>query len=128
MMKSSPVLTDSKIKKWAYRKSDQEQKIKLDKLETVVEHSDVLFSLVSDKDCPQRTYILHCLYSLVGKSVSQHSTSDTGLVDSLLTKAEHYQDPVILNWVSRSRTIMKDMRKYDYVEWCEGGFVNKDLR
>ena len=127
MAKSTDKLTPTTIKQWAYKRVNAEVLPQLEQLGTLVEHSDLLFSLVSDQSCPQRAGILNCFYTQVGKSVSQHSTPDITLINDLLTKAASSQDSVIMNWVTRTKSILHDLRKYDYVEWCEGGFVRKDL-
>lgn len=127
MAKSSSTITASSIKKWAYSKSTQGVPPPLKELPVVVEHADLLMMLASDQQCPQRAQILNCLYSSVGKSVSKHMTSDLGLINTLLSKASTQENTIILNLVNRSRLILKDLRKYDYVEWCDGGFVRKDL-
>lgn len=127
MIKLTDTVTPASIKKWAYKKTPQDPLPQLDELGTVVENAELLLTLVSDKNCPQRAHILNSLYTLVGRSVSKHSEADIGLINILLNKAAEYTALAITNWVTRSRLIMRDLRKYDYVEWCEGGFVHKDL-
>jgi hypothetical protein len=126
-MKQMLNLTPSNIKKWAYKKSDPEVPTQFEEINVVVKYGELFLTLAADQTCPKRAPILSCLYSLIGKSASKHLNSDMSLINSLLDKAATYQDTVILNWVARSRAILLDMRKYDYVEWCEGGFVRKDL-
>jgi hypothetical protein len=127
MMESTDVITQAAIKKWAYKKNSQKLPHKLEEVETVVEHGDLLLSLVVDQTCPQRAAIVDCFYSLVGRSASMHIQKDIDLINILLTKAALYTDPVIINWVTRSKVILRDLRKYDYAEWCGGGFTRKDL-
>ena len=119
--------SSASIKKWAYQKSNQEPLPNWNQLITTLENADLLLSLVADVNCPQRAYLLKCLYSLVGTSVSRHAESDIAQIKVLLSKVASSEDQVILNWVSRSRVILRDLRKYDYVEWCNGGFAEKDL-
>jgi hypothetical protein len=126
-MESKDILTPTAIKKWANNTSDAELPTQLMELETVVENSELLFTLASDQHCPRRAYILNCMYSLIGQSISTHDNSDISLIKTFLDKAAQRQDAVILNLVARSKIIMRDLRKYDYVEWCGGGFVRKDL-
>lgn len=115
------------IKKWAYLKSKPELKPEWDEQIATIENADILLTLASDQDCPRRVYILRCLYSLVGKSASKHVEADIRKINELLDTVQSSEDHVILNWVQRSRIILHDLRKYDYIEWCQGGFVEKDL-
>ena len=117
----------SSIKKWAYQKSKQVPLPHWDEIITSIENGDILLTLASDKLCPQRAYVLHCLYLLVGNSASKHVETEIRQINLLLAKASPSDDPVIFNWAARSRVILSDLRKYDYVEWCKGGFVQKDL-
>ncbi len=94
---------------------------------TVIENADLLLTLASDQNCPRRAFILKCLYSLVGTSASKHVDVDMAKINALLDKAKSSSDRVILNWVDRSRIILRDLRKFDYTEWCLGGFSEKDL-
>lgn len=99
----------------------------MDELMITFENADLLLTLVLDKNCPRRAFVLRCLYSIVGTSVSKHVDVDIAKVQVLLDKAGSSTDMVILNWVNRSRTILRDRRKYDYMEWCQGGFSEKDV-
>lgn len=127
MIKPTNALTAAKIRSWANKKTKQDLLPQLHDLTVVAQYGELLVSLASDKDCPQRLNILNCLYSYVGKSVSQHATPDFHVINDLLDKAAQNEDTIILNWVARSRVILRDLKKYDYVEWCGGGFVEKDL-
>jgi len=127
MTKSPDTITVAALRTWAYKKSEQKLPPQLQDMQTVVKHADLLLTFASDPKCPQRANVLNCLYSLVGNSVSKHDSPDMNLLNELLTKAGTHQDKIILNWVARSRVILRDLRKYDYVEWCGGGFVRKDL-
>lgn len=119
---SSPDIT-----KWAYQKSNLKSLPEWDELITTIENADLLLTLVSDQKCPHRASILRCLYSLVGISASKHVDVDIAKINVLLEKAQSSSDTVILNWVNRSRIILKDLKKFDYIEWCQGGFSEKDL-
>lgn len=114
------------IKKWAYQKSPSEVPPKWDEQITTMDNAEILLTLASDPNCPKRAYILKCLYFLVGYSVSKHVAGDIEKINVLLDNVKS-SDQVILNWMNRSRLILRDLRKYDYVEWCQGGFVDKDL-
>lgn len=94
---------------------------------TVIENADLLLDLALDPDCPQRASILRCLYSLVGTSVAKHIDFDILKINEMLDKAKASSDQIILKWVKRSRMILRDLKKYDYIEWCQGGFSEKDL-
>lgn len=115
------------ITKWAYQKSKIKSIPEWDEQITIIENADLLLTLASDQTCPRRAFILKCLYSLVGTSASKHVDSDIMKINMLLDKAKSSQDRIILNWVDRSRMILRDLRKYDYTEWCKGGFSEKDL-
>lgn len=120
-------MTDEKIKKLAYKNSNNKLDELFENLPEVVAHADVLISLIEDIQCPQRGFILNALYRIVGKTISQHSKADIHLIETLLDIASANKTEIIVNWVKRSKTILKDLRKYDYTEWCEGGFARKDL-
>ena len=124
-----PILHSSSlsITKWAYQKSKQKSQPEWDELITTIENSDLLLTLAIDKNCPQRPSILRCLYSLVGISASKHVDVDIAKINMLLDKAKLSSDSIILNWVNRSRIILRDLKKFDYIEWCQGGFSQKDL-
>lgn len=115
------------ITKWAYQKSKLKSIPEWDELITTIENADLLLTLALDQNCPQRASILKCLYSLVGTSASKHVDVDIAKINVLLDKAKSSPDQVILNWVNRSRTILGDLKKFDYTEWCQGGFSEKDL-
>src|SRR3990172_8027060 len=124
-----PFLNSSSVSitKWAYQKSNRKSIPEWDELITTLENADLLLTLVLDKNCPQRPSILRCLYSLVGTSASKHVDVDILKINMLLEKAQSSSDSIILNWVNRSRIILKDLRKYDYTQWCKGGFSQLDL-
>ena len=126
-MKSDSISSSSSITKWAYQKSKLNSIPEWDELITTIENADLLLTLVSDQNCPRRASVLKCLYSLVGTSASKHVEADIAKINMLLDKAKSSSDQVILNWVNRSRIILIDLKKYDYVEWCQGGFSEKDL-
>lgn len=126
MIKSDFISSSLSITKWAYQKSKLNSIPEWDELITI-ENADLLLTLVLDQNCPQRASILKCLYTLVGKSASKHVETDIAKINMLLDKAKSSSDQVILNWVNRSRMILIDLKKYDYVEWCQGGFSEKDL-
>lgn len=127
MTKPIDISSPLSITKWAYQKSKIKYVPELDELMITLENADLLLTLVLDQNCPRRAFVLRCLYSLVGTSVSKHVSVDIDKIQALLDKAGSSSDTVILNWVNRSRIIMRDLRKYDYVEWCQGGFSEKDL-
>ncbi|MBI3379137.1 hypothetical protein HY029_00075 [Candidatus Gottesmanbacteria bacterium] len=115
------------ITKWAYQKSKLASMPEWVELITTIENADLLLTLVLDQKCPQRPSVLKCLYSLVGTSASKHVEMDIAKINMLLDKAQSSSDQVILNWVNRSRIILKDLKKFDYIEWCQGGLSEKDL-
>lgn len=127
MIKPLFVSSYDSITKWAYQKSDLKSLPKWDELITTIENADTLLTLALDPNCPQRAFILKCLYSLVGTSASRHVDGDIEKIKILLDKAKSSPDQVILNWVNRSWIILRDLKKFDYVEWCQGGFSEKDL-
>src|SRR3989338_108406 len=127
MIKSFSITSSLSITKWAYQKSKQKSIPEWDELITIIDNADLLLTLALDQNCPQRASILKCLYSLVGTSASKHFEGDIAKINALLEKAKSSPDQVILNWVNRSRMILGDLRKFDYTEWCQGGFSEKDL-
>lgn len=127
MIKPFVIPSSLSITKWAYQKSNLKSLPEWDELITTIENADLLLTLALDQNCPQRASILKCLYSLVGSSVSKHVDVDIAKIKVLLDKAKSSPDQVIYNWVSRSRIILGDLKKFDYIEWCQGGFSEKDL-
>lgn len=127
MIKPLLIPSSISITKWAYQKSKLKSVPEWDELITTIENAELLLTLTLDENCPQRPSILRCLYSLVGASASKHVDVDIAKINVLLDKAKSSSDSVILNWVNRSRIILRDLRKYDYIEWCQGGFSEKDL-
>lgn len=94
---------------------------------TTLGNGDLLLSFASDPDCPKKAYFLQCLYSLVGDSVAKHREGAREKIETLLANAGSSQEAHIINWVARSRSILYDLRKFDYAEWCGGGWARKDL-
>ena len=127
MIKPFFISSSLSITKWAYQKSKLKSIPEWDEQITTIENADLLLTLAIDQNCPQRASVLRCLYSLVGTSASKHIDSDIVKINMLLGKANSSSDSIILNWVNRSRIILKDLRKYDYTQWCKGGFSEKDL-
>jgi len=127
MTKPIFIYSSPDITKWAYQKSKVKSIPDWDELITTIENADLLLTLALDKNCPQRSSILRCLYSLVGTSASKHVDVDIAKINVLLDKAKSSTDTIIVNWVNRSRIILRDLRKFDYIEWCQGGFSEKDL-
>jgi hypothetical protein len=115
--------SQAEIKKWAYQPTKKEPTPVWSLTITTIENGELLVALASDPACPRKHYFLRCLYFLVGESVSKHREEDKGRIEELLTKADASEDPQIIQWVLRSRSIIKDLRKFDYKEWCEGGFA-----
>lgn len=127
MIKPFFISSSVSITKWAYQKSQLESMTEWNEEITTMENADLLLTLASDQKCPQRASVLKCLYSLVGISASKHVEGDAERINVLLDKAQSSSDQIILNWVNRSRIILKDLKKFDYTEWCQGGFSEKDL-
>lgn len=127
MIKLFVIPSSSSITKWAYQKSIHHSVPDWDEQITTIENADLLLTLASDQNCPQRASVLKCLYSLVGKGASKHIDVDIIKINALLDKATVSPDQIILNWVNRSRIILRDLKKFDYTEWCQGGFSEKDL-
>jgi len=127
MIKPIFVNSSPDITKWAYQKSNLKSLPEWDELITTIENADLLLTLALDQNCPHRASILRCLYSLVGTSASKHVEVDIAKINVLLDKANSSSDSIIVNWVKRSRVILRDLKKYDYIEWCQGGFSEKDL-
>ena len=127
MIKSQFNSLSPQITKWAYQKSKYKSDPQWDETITTIENAEILYTLASDKDCPRRASILRCLYALVGTSASKHEDRDISKIKVLLDKGMLSSDVIILNWVNRSRIILRDLRKYDYIEWCQGGLSEKDL-
>lgn len=127
MIKPLFIPSSVSITKWAYQKSNLKSVPEWDEQITTIENADLLLTLVSDQNCPQRASLLRCLYSLVGICASKHFECDIAKINVLLDRAKSSPDQVILNWVNRSRIILADLKKYDYIEWCQGGFSEKDL-
>ncbi len=127
MIKPIPLPSSVSITKWAYVKSKPQSLPEWDAQITRIENADLLLTLASDQQCPQRASVLKCLYALVGTGASRHDEMDIAKIKVLLDKATSSSDYVILNWVRRSRMILKDLKKFDYTEWCGGGFSEKDL-
>jgi hypothetical protein len=124
-----PLFNDSSlsITKWAYKKNNLRITPEWEELITTIENADLLLTLVLDQNCPKRASILKSLYFLVGTSASKHADVDIAKINELLDKAKLSSDQIILNWVNRSRIILNDLKKFDYIEWCQGGFSEKDL-
>ncbi len=127
MLKPLSIRLPLSITKWAYQKSKIKSLAGWDEMVTTIENGDLLLTLALDQNCPQRASILKCLYSLVGTSASRHVEADVAKINELLEKAKSSHDQIILNWVDRSRIILGDLRKFDYMEWCQGGFSEMDL-
>lgn len=115
------------IRKWAYQLSKLQSMPEWDDQITTIENADLLLTMAVDQQCPQRAAVLKCLYFLVGYSASKHISGDIYKINMLLDKVQSSPDQIILNWVNRSRIILHDLRKFDYTEWCKGGFVERDL-
>jgi hypothetical protein len=125
ILSNSP--TTALITKWAYQKSNKNSSDEWQQEITTLENADLLLTLASDPFCPQRAAILKCLYFLVGFSASRHIDTDITKIKILLMKAKSAVDPVIQNWANRSWVILGDLKKFDYTQWCLGGFSEKDL-
>lgn len=124
-----PLLNASSVSitKWAYKKTHLEIIPEWEELITTIENADLLLTLALDQNCPQRASILKSLYFLVGTSVSKNVAVDIAKINVLLDRAKLSTDQIILNWVNRSRMILSNLKKYDYMEWCHGGFSEQDL-
>lgn len=127
MTKSVLYPSSLSIKKWAYQKSKLDSLPDWNEAITTLANADLLLTLASDQRCPRRAFILNCLYFIVGTSASKHVEVDIQKINALLDKVQSTSDQVILNWVRRSRIILGDLRKFDYIEWCQGGFAERDL-
>lgn len=119
--------TPKEIRQWAYHKTKNEPIRDWNIVISTLGNAELLLALAEDKSCPKRQYFLECLYLLVGNSVSKHRATDAGKVEVYLARAEKSSEPAIVNWVTRSREILRDLRRFDYAEWCEGGLAKKDM-
>lgn len=126
-MKDTSNPSIGEIKKWAYQEKKKEPAQDWDLVITSMGNGDLLLSLAADPECPKKAYFLQCLYLLVGDGVSKHRDGDRGKLEALLANAESSHESHIINWVARSRSILFDMRKFDYAEWLGGGWARKDL-
>lgn len=115
------------ITKWAYQTSKSETLPDWDEMITTLENADLLLKLVSDLKCPRRASVLRCLYTLVGISASRHIDVEIVKIKELLDKAKYSPDKAIVHWVEKSRMLLGDLKKFDYIEWCKGGLSEKDL-
>ena len=126
MFKPTDHLTAEHIRRWAYKKNKAGSNPVWNDTLIDFSHANVLLDIAHDPDCPRRAAILNCLYMLTGTIVSKHEVSDVAKLRELLDSVRT-TDQVINNWANRSRVILQDLRKYDYAEWCEGGFADRDL-
>lgn len=76
MIKPLLISSSLSITEWAYRKAKPKSIPEWDELITTIENVDLLFTLVSDWNCPQRASVLKCLYARVGTSASKHVEAD----------------------------------------------------
>lgn len=120
------MVTPTSLKKWAYAKkpSPLENLLEITFFETFTED---LINYINDQHCPQRTVILDSFYKIVGHSISKNNLQDKNSIQQLVNRIEPKHGLLMNNWAYRARIILKDMRKYDYNEWCDGGFSKKDL-
>lgn len=114
------------IRRWAYKKHTSESAPDWNDVLTKLSNANVLIDIALDPKCPRRAEILNYLYKLSGTIVSRHEEADVQKLHELVNSVQS-SDLIILNWVNRSKGILQDLRKYDYAEWCEGGFVSRDL-
>jgi hypothetical protein len=86
---------------------------------------EFLLQLASDKDCPKRAFFLHCLYIRVGDCVRtlHHDQRIFPGIEPLLEQAALIHDPLIIEWLERSKYLMTHPETFDYDFWCNGGFA-----
>jgi hypothetical protein len=120
------MVTPASLKKWAYAKKSSPL-IDLLEVSFFEIYAEDLITYLNDQRCPQRLLILDSFYKIVGHSISKNNLPEKNSIQQLVNRIQPKHGPLMNNWAFRARIILKDMRKYDYIEWCDGGFSNKDI-
>ncbi len=120
--------TQEEIKEWAYDADAEVPDQSWHLLVGRLEYSDLLLELVSDENCPQRIYLLSCLYHMVGNYISAEIKPSEMLEDLLdvLDKARKIDSAIIKTWVERSYHIIKNPKEFVYFDWCLGGYAFRE--
>ena len=75
----------------------------------------LFIELAANENCPKCEFFLHCLYLLVRDAVrTQGNTTPFSHLEELFTRAEATAMPWLQAWVSQSRDLMANPKKFKY--------------
>lgn len=114
------------LKNWAYT-PQAEPLQELSELSFMSTHAEELIHYLNDSVCSQRLCILDSFYKIVGTTVSKSKREETNTIEALVNSIAGQHGILMNNWAGRTKVILRNMRKYDYMEWCESGFAKMDL-
>jgi len=94
---------------------------------TSFERAPLLVQFASDPDCPNRKFLLSCLYILAGDSVRDpDDRSDVPRIQEILRLVAPDAPPDVLRWVQRTERLLARPETYDYNRWGWGYFAYDD--
>jgi hypothetical protein len=127
-MSTTPSQEDlvARIRDWAYSGNPEPQQ-DFDLIITGSGHERMFVELVADRNCPNRIYILSCLYLFVGDSLrSDYQTNSKKQVLEILEYARPFAVEELRQWIKRSEKLIASPTLFDYDLWCNGGYT-KDI-
>jgi hypothetical protein len=127
MMKDPYKPTVEEIVAWAHEPGALCPVEDWDLIITNLDVAPLFLRLASDPDCPNRRFLLNCLYLLVGDAVRPGQVPpDLPRISGLLASAESSGDSSITRWVDRSCALLAQPEAFDYAAWCGGGLAFGD--
>ncbi|GAA6140039.1 hypothetical protein NBRC116583_37860 [Arenicella sp. 4NH20-0111] len=108
------------LERWAYdsnaRFPDQDWELAV----AISGNDDLVLKLSQDESCPNRDFMVSCLYMIVGDFL--HSGSDfpnrESEIINLAKKANESKNSKVYEWSEKTIHILKNKNEFEYNDWC----------
>jgi hypothetical protein len=131
--------SEQDLREWAYN-PDAEAEQDFDLMVAELRFGPLLVELAGDPNCPMREFFLSCLYLVIGnhfrgwhapehsrKPVSRSYKRRIRPYKEFVENSASNPDPLIQNWVSKSRQLLSDPRAVSYEDWCGGRIARREI-
>ncbi|GII33876.1 hypothetical protein [Planotetraspora mira] len=116
--------TAAEIRRWAFSADAEHPMQDWDLMVATPDLAPHLLILVADRKCPQRTFLLGCLYLLAGDAVrTQYRTLAKDRLAKLTREADELGDSWTRTWARRTRALVEKPATFDYDAWCGRGLA-----
>lgn len=118
--------TLSEIRRWAYEYDVEEPCQAWDLSLMWRGYEELYIELAADENCPNNRFFLSILYRMVGDQVRRGTDNQTEFnLRDFVAKADSFDNKALKSWQTRSMDLLRHPEKFDYDQWCAGGFASE---